>query len=55
MELVSCQIGLQDIVSTKWKVHEQTMIKGTDKDFKRLNKSAIKERATTAHVKSTTS
>ena len=31
-------------------MHEQTNIGETDKDFKQLNKSALKEKATTASV-----
>lgn len=32
--------GASDVASS-WKFHRQSHVKGTDKDFKRLNKSAI--------------
>jgi len=38
------------IVTNKWKAHQQSAINGTDKDFKQLNKSALKEKATTSRV-----
>jgi hypothetical protein len=37
-------------VTTKWTQHLQTNVGVTDKDFKLLNKSALKEKATTASV-----
>ena len=39
-----------DLVTTKWKLHEQTNVGITDKDYKLLNKSALREKATTASV-----
>ena len=38
------------IVATSWKYHDLSKIIPGDQDFKRLNKSAIKGRATTSHV-----
>ena len=37
-------------MTTKWTQHQQTYAGVTDKDFKLLNKSALKEKATTASV-----
>ncbi len=37
-------------VTTKWTQHQQTNVGITDKDFKLLNKSALKDKATTASV-----
>ena len=37
-------------VTTKWTQHQQTNVGVTDKDFKLLNKSALKDKATTASV-----
>ena len=36
-------------VASYWDYARQSELKTQDKDFKRMNKSAIKERATTAH------
>ena len=37
-------------MTTSWKVHHATVTLDTDKDFMGLNRSAIKEKAVTAHV-----
>lgn len=39
-----------NLVATSWKFHNRSRLNGTDKDFKNLNKSALAQRATTAHV-----
>ncbi|MFN9908288.1 MAG: hypothetical protein ACK56F_19530, partial [bacterium] len=39
------------IVTSIWASHAPTKVGISDKDFRTLNKSAIKERATTAHVR----
>ena len=38
------------IVTSKWQYSRETELQRQDKDFKRLNKSAIGQRATTADV-----
>ena len=38
------------LVSSSWMYHTQSRIRGADKDFKQLNKTAISNKATTAHV-----
>ena len=36
-------------LTTKWKEHQYRQLGGTDKDFRSLNKSALKQKATTSH------
>jgi len=40
----------KDIVTTKWKVHQQTKAEALGRDFKVLNKIAVHNYATTANV-----
>ena len=39
------------IVASKWDYHRMSDLKRQDKDFMRLNKTALGHKATTAHVR----
>jgi len=43
-------VDIFSIVTSKWHYSHDSQLARQDKDFKRLNKSALGNRATTAHV-----